>query len=79
VIAGTLPFDQVLDPMIDYVSYTPTWNATGHPCMSVPLGKSSDGLPIGSQFIAHHGEERLLLELAYELEAAHPWAHERPA
>ena len=77
--AGTLPFDQVFDPLIDYVSYTPVWNATGHPGMSVPLGWSSDGLPIGSQFIAGYGEERLLIELAYELEAAQPWADKRPA
>ena len=76
--AGTLPFDQVFDPLVDYVSYTPVWNATGHPGMSVPLGWSSDGLPIGSQFIAGYCEERMLIELAYELEAAQPWANKRP-
>ncbi|MEM9174236.1 MAG: amidase [Myxococcota bacterium] len=77
--AGTRPFDAVFEPMIGYVGYTPTWNATGHPGMSVPLGVSVDGLPIGSQFIAGHGDERTLLELAYELEAAQPWADRRPA
>jgi len=76
--AGTLPFEDVFDPMIDYVSYTPVFNATGHPAMSVPLGWSSDELPIGSQFVAGWGDERTLLELAYELEAARPWADRRP-
>ena len=42
--------------------------------MSVPLGRGRDGLPIGSQFAAAKGQERLLYELAYELEQAQPWA-----
>ena len=76
--AGTLPFEGVFEPMLDYVSYTPAFNASGHPAMSVPLGMSSRGLPIGSQFAARWGDERTLLELAYELEAARPWAHLYP-
>ncbi|MAG31960.1 MAG: amidase [Deltaproteobacteria bacterium] len=76
--AGTLPFDDVFEPMIDYVSFTPVWNATGHPAMSVPLGWSPTGLPIGSQFVAGLGREQRLLELAFELEAARPWADRRP-
>lgn len=77
-LAGTLPFDQIFEPMLDWVSYTPVWNATGHPAMSVPLGMTSDGLPVGSQFIAGHGQEALLLALAYELEAARPWVDRLP-
>lgn len=76
--AGTLPYEEVFEPMVGYVGYTPAWNATGHPGMSVPLGWSMDGLPIGSQFIARHGDEQTLLELAYELEIARPWADRRP-
>jgi len=75
--AGTKPFDQVYGPMIDYVSYTPIWNATGHPAMSVPMGWSDEGLPIGSQFIAGYGHERRLIEMAYALEAARPWTFPR--
>jgi amidase len=47
--------------------------------MSVPLHWSKAGLPIGSHFAAAAGNERLLLELAFQLEAAHPWAGRRPA
>jgi hypothetical protein len=36
------------------------------------------GLPIGSQFAARMGAEATLLALAYELEAARPWANRRP-
>ncbi len=76
--AGTLPYGQVLEPMLDYVSYTPMWNATGSPAMSVPLGWSREGLPIGSHFAARVGGEGPLLALAYELEAARPWARRLP-
>ena len=48
------------------------------PAMSAPLGMSHDGLPIGSQFAAAKGREDLLYALAYELEAAQPWATRTP-
>lgn len=76
--AGTQPYDEVIEPMLDYVSYTPIWNATGHPAMSVPLGWSPEGLPIGSQLVAGLGQEQRLLELAYALEAERPWADRMP-
>jgi amidase len=69
-----VPFDTLFDRVIDYVGYTPQHNAAGTPAMSVPLSMSASGLPIGSQFAARVGAERTLLELAYELEAARPWA-----
>ena len=75
---GTLAFDEVFEPIVDYVSYTPAYNAAGNPAMSVPLGWSEAGLPIGSQLAARLGGEGTLLALAYELEAAAPWAGRRP-
>lgn len=48
--------------------------------MSVPLAWSPvSGMPIGSHFSAAKGQERLLLELAYELEQAKPWIGRKPA
>ncbi|HYD87317.1 MAG TPA: amidase [Vitreimonas sp.] len=64
--------------LMDYVGYTPLQNVAGAPAMSVPLGWSSTGLPIGVHFSAAKGQERTLLELAYELEQASPWAARRP-
>ncbi len=70
----TVPFEDLMRRMVDYVAYTPVFNVTGMPAMSVPLTWNEQGLPIGSQFAAKAGDERTLLELAYELEAARPWA-----
>jgi amidase len=64
--------------LTDYVGYTPLQNVAGAPAISLPLGWSSGGLPIGVHFAAAKGQERRLLELAYELEQAQPWASRKP-
>jgi len=69
----SVPFETLYERTVEYVSYTPLHNATGTPAMSVPLGWSKAGLPIGSQFAAPLGQEGLLFALAYELELARPW------
>ena len=59
--------------MLRYVSFTPLQNVSGSPAISLPLGTSANGVPMGMQLAAPFGHERRLLELAYELEAAAPW------
>ena len=78
-IAPTVPLETLWTRLIEYSNYTPWQNIAGVPAMSVPLGSSPDGLPIGSQFTAGAGAEGLLLSLAYELEAARPWKDRWPA
>lgn len=53
-------------------------NITGNPAMSVPLHRTSAGLPIGIDVLGRFGEEATLLRLAGQLEQARPWAHLRP-
>lgn len=69
-----VPFETLYERTIQYVSYTPLHNVTGMPAMSVPLNWNAAGLPIGSQFAAPLNGEGTLLALAFELEAAKPWA-----
>jgi amidase len=47
---------------------------TGEPSISLPLAESANGLPVGMMLSADMGAEVRLLELAYELEEAQPWA-----
>jgi amidase len=77
-IAPTVPKDLLWGRLVDYAFYTAWQNIVGSAAMSVPLGWSRAGLPIGSQFTAAVGAEGRLLALAYELEAARPWKDRWP-
>ena len=67
-------YQQVIDRLTDWVAFTPLQNVTGEPAISLPLARSADGMPVGMMLSADVGQEALLLELAYELEEARPWA-----
>ncbi len=49
------------------------FNVTGTPSVSLPLGQSESGLPIGVQFAAPFGDEALLIRIAAAFEDAMPW------
>jgi amidase len=66
-------YETVMERLVEWVAFTPYQNATGEPAVSLPLGIDADGLPLGMMFSAGTGREATLLELAYELEQAHPW------
>ncbi|MGW0158192.1 amidase [Mycobacterium sp. NPDC003323] len=70
----TADYQQIIDRLIDWVAFTPLQNVTGDPAISLPLSRSADGMPIGAMFAAAPGNERTLLELAFELEQASPFA-----
>jgi len=73
---------------IDYVGYmrlcdetrvhTTAANVTGQPAITLPLGHSQSGLPIGVQFTARFGEEGALIRLASSLEQEMPWRDRIP-
>ncbi|MGK5073264.1 amidase [Janthinobacterium sp. ZB1P44] len=65
--------------LFEHSPYTPLANVAGLPAMSVPLGMSNDGLPIGMQFMAGYAKDGVLLRLAGQLERAAPWGQRRPS
>jgi amidase len=77
-VGPDVPFDTLVARLTEYVGYTTLHNVAGAPSMSVPLTWTEGGLPVGTQFAARVGDEALLLQLAYQLEAARPWADRAP-
>ena len=72
-LGPAVDFDTQLERLLRYTTFTPANNAAGSPAISLPLGQAENGLPIGVQLNGRHGDERTLLELAFELEAAQPF------
>ncbi len=60
-----------------YSPFCAIFNASGQPAASLPLGWSSDGLPIGVHLAAAFGKDELLIALCAEVERAAPWAGKR--
>jgi len=64
--------EKVDDPVAMYLSdiYTITGDLAGIPCLSVPCGKTAEGLPVGLQILAKHFNETDMFRLADAYERA---------
>ncbi|WP_095059643.1 MULTISPECIES: amidase [unclassified Pseudomonas] len=71
------PWDSYVHQAMGSAGFTVIANVSGQPAISLPLGQSDDGLPVGMMFTARLGGEDVLLRLASQLEQAHPWAARR--
>jgi aspartyl-tRNA(Asn)/glutamyl-tRNA(Gln) amidotransferase subunit A len=78
IVAPVSPFpafklgEKIDDPLAMYLSdiYTITGDLAGIPCMSVPCGKTAEGLPVGMQILARHFDEPSMFRVAYAFERA---------
>jgi amidase len=67
-----------IDRAARFTPFTPLFNLTGQPAVTVPAGIADDGLPLSVQLVGRHGAEDVLYALAGQIETARPWADRRP-
>ena len=66
-----LDYQTHMDRLTGWAAYTPLHNVVGAPGIHLPVGLDADlQLPVGVHFAARVGQERLLLELALQVEQA---------
>lgn len=66
-------YDTLIERLVAHVAFTPLQNVAGVPSISLPGGLDAGGLPTSTMLTASCGDERTLLELAFEIEEARPF------
>lgn len=75
---ATVPPHDIGKRQMALFPFAALFNFTGQPSISLPLGMSDLGLPIGMMFTARYADEGTLYRLAGQLEREMPWADRRP-
>ena len=61
-----------------YTPWTSFVNVAGLPAIVLPVGQTSDGLPMGVQLIGRPGREDVLLSIGAQLERRLGWQRRHP-
>ncbi len=72
------PAPLAIDRAARFMPFTPIFNLTGQPAVTIPAGFGGDGLPLSVQLVGRPGAEDVLYALAGQIETARPWAEHRP-
>ena len=73
-----LDLSRSVERVYEFIPFTPIFNITGQPAMSVPLHWNAAGLPVGVQLVGRFADEATLFRVAGQLERARPWAGRVP-
>lgn len=73
-----LKCSQILENVINWIGPCPPFNASGQPAIAIPTGFAENGLPTGVQLAGRPAQDDVVLQIAAQLERAHPWHHQRP-
>jgi amidase len=71
--------ERVAEDDLAYIPFTYPFNISGQPAISLPLGWTDDGLPIGVQLVGQPYGEASIIRLAAQVERAAPWETMYPA
>jgi aspartyl-tRNA(Asn)/glutamyl-tRNA(Gln) amidotransferase subunit A len=76
--AGAMPWSAEQFGPPHHSPFTAFANLVGVPALSIPAGFGPTGMPIGFQLVAPFGADWLLIAMARQYEAAHPWIQRWP-
>jgi Asp-tRNA(Asn)/Glu-tRNA(Gln) amidotransferase A subunit family amidase len=71
--------EEAMHEALDWLHFTHPYNCTGQPAISLPLGATGEGLPLGVQVVGAPRGEAAMLGAAAVLQECMPWRHRRPA
>jgi amidase len=60
------------------IRFTAPFDMSGHPTLTLPGGKTEDGLPVGFQIVGRHMEEALVLRAGHAFQRETDWHRRRP-
>jgi aspartyl-tRNA(Asn)/glutamyl-tRNA(Gln) amidotransferase subunit A len=76
---GALALDGIDFASVIASVFTPVWNAVGYPAISVPMGFTAAGLPLGLQIAARPFEDASALNVGMAYQQRSQWHLMQPA